>query len=102
MSKTATRMQQGKERARQVRLHRLADMNARDARIAEAADDLRAMVRRSDAARAYVVQADADAARALARLTGEGVLLRDIVELTGVSGVECRRLLRVARRVKAM
>lgn len=101
MSKTAIRMLRAQERARQARLDRLAAMNARDARIAEAADDLRAMARRADAARSHVVQADANAARALARLTKEGVPLRDVVEMTGMGLVEGRRLLRLARRVKA-
>lgn len=101
MSKTAIRMLRAQERARQARLDRLAAMNARDARIAEAADDLRAMARRADAVRAHVVQADANAARALARLTKEGVPLRAVVEMTGMGLVEGRRLLRLARRVKA-
>lgn len=95
MSRTATKEQDARARARQARLLLLADRNAQDERIeAAGAAALLAWQDRTTAA-GKVEDAERDTAAGLALLRREKVSVRDMATLTGIGQSVCSRLLKM-------
>jgi len=95
MSRTGTKEQDARARARQARLSLLADRNAQDERIeAAAAAALLAWEDRTAAA-GKVEDAERDTAARLALLRREKVSVRDMATLTGIGQSVCSRLLKM-------
>lgn len=101
MGRNATKSQQAKARARQARLGLLAERDAQDQRIEDAA--ARALLAWEDvgAARQKLQETERAAADALAELGREKVPVKDMAALTGIGAVQCQRLLRLAVRAAA-
>jgi len=95
MSRTATKEQDARARAREARLSLLADRNAQDERIeAAVAAALLAWEDRTTAA-GKVEDAERDTAAGLALLRREKVSVRDMATLTGIGESVCSRLLKM-------
>jgi len=95
MSRTGTKEQDARARARQARLLLLADRNAQDERIeAAAAAALLAWEDRTTAA-GKVEEAERDTAAGLALLRREKVSVRDMATLTGIGQSVFIRLLKM-------
>jgi hypothetical protein len=95
MSRTGTKEQDARARARQARLTLLTDRNAQDERIeAAAAAALLAWEDRTTAA-AKVEEAERETATGLALLSREKVPVRDMATLTGIGESVCSRLLKM-------
>jgi len=95
MSRTGTKEQDARARAREARLTLLADRNAQDERIeAAVAAALLAWEDRTAAA-GRVEEAERDTAAGLALLSREKVSVRDMVTLTGIGESVCSRLLKM-------
>ena len=95
MSRTGTKEQDARARARQARLTLLADRNAQDERIeAAVAAALLAWEERTTAA-GKVEEAERDTAAGLALLRREKVPVRDMATLTGIGQSVCIRLLKM-------
>ena len=95
MGRTATRAQEAKSRAREARLALLAERNAQDERIEDAAAAALLACEDRAAGLAQVEQAERDAAAALLRLSREKVPMRDMASLTGMAEPVCARLLKL-------
>jgi len=95
MSRTGTKEQDARARARQARLTLLTDRNAQDERIeAAVAAALLAWEERTAAA-GKVEEAERDTAAGLALLRREKVSVRDMATLTGIGQSVCSRLLKM-------
>ncbi len=95
MSRTGTKEQDARARARQARLTLLAGRNAQDERIeAAVAAALLAWQDRTTAA-GKVEDAERDTAAGLALLRREKVSVRDMATLTGIGQSVCIRLLKM-------
>ncbi len=95
MSRTGTKAQDARARARAARLALLAERNAQDERIeAAVAAALLAWEDRTAAA-AKVEEAERETAAGLALLSREKVLVRDMAALTGIGESVCSRLLKM-------
>jgi len=95
MSRTGTKEQDARARARAARLSLLADRNAQDERIeAAVAAALLAWEDRTAAA-GKVEEAERDTAAGLALLRREKVSVRDMATLTGIGESVCSRLLKM-------
>ncbi len=95
MSRTGTKEQDARARAREARLTLLADRNAQDERIeAAVAAALLAWEDRAGAA-GKVEEAERDTAAGLALLSREKVSVRDMATLTGIGESVCSRLLKM-------
>ncbi len=94
MSRTGTKEQDARARARQARLTLLADRNAQDERIEAVAAALLAWEDRTAAA-GKVEDAERDTAAGLALLSREKVPVRDMATLTGIGQSVCIRLLKM-------
>ena len=95
MSRTGTKEQDARARARQARLSLLAHRNAQDERIeAAAAAALLAWEDRTTAV-GKVEDAERDTAAGLALLRREKVSVRDMATLTGIGESVCSRLLKM-------
>ena len=95
MSRTGTKAQDARARARQARLSLLADRNAQDERIeAAVAAALLAWQDRMTAA-GKVEEAERDTAARLALLRREKVPVRDMAARTGIGEAVCSRLLKM-------
>ncbi len=95
MSRTGTKAQDARARARQARLSLLADRNAQDERIeAAVAAALLAWQDRMTAA-GKVEEAERDTAARLALLRREKVPVRDMATLTGIGQSVCSQLLKM-------
>jgi len=95
MSRTGTKEQDARARAREARLMLLADRNAQDERIeAAVAAALLAWEDRTAAA-GKVEEAERDTAAGLALLSREKVPVRDMAALTGIGQSVCSRLLKM-------
>jgi hypothetical protein len=95
MSRTATKEQDARARAREARLTLLADRNAQDERIeAAVAAALLAWEDHTTAA-GKVEDAERDTAAGLALLRREKVSVRDMATLTGIGESVCSRLLKM-------
>jgi len=98
MSRTGTKAQDARARARAARLALLTERNAQDERIeAAVAAALLAWEARTAAA-AKVEEAERETATGLALLSREKVPVRDMAALTGIGESVCPRLLRMPRR----
>lgn len=95
MSRTATKEQDARARARQARLLLLANRNAQDERIEAAAAAVLLAWQERSAARAQVEKAERAAGAGLRVLGREKVLVRDMAALTGIEPLVCQRLLRL-------
>jgi len=94
MSRTGTKEQDPRARAREARLTLLAERNAQDQRIeAAVAAALLAWEARAVAA-AQVEDAERDVAAGLVSLSREKVSVRDMAAMTGIGEAVCIRLLK--------
>ena len=87
----------GRQRAREARLQRLIEQQARDDRVAEALNQIGEAYPQSREARAVWLQLEQAVGEALLQLTAERLLLSEMAARTGLPAGECRRLMRVAR-----
>ncbi len=95
MSRTATKEQDARARARQARLTLLADRNAQDERIEAAVAAALLGWEDRTAAAGKVEEAERDTAAGLALLRREKVSVRDKATLTGIGEAVCSRLLKI-------
>ncbi len=95
MSRTGTRAQDARARARQAPLTLLAERNAQGERIEVAAAAALLAWQERTAARAQVEKAERAAGAGLRVLGREKVLVRDMAALTGLEPLVCQRLLRL-------
>ncbi len=95
MSRTGTKEQDARARARQARLSLLADRNAQDERIEAAVAAALLGWEERTAAAARVEVAERDTAAGLALLRREKVSVRDMATLTGIGQSVCIRLLKM-------
>ena len=95
MSRTGTKEQDARARARQARLSLLADRNAQDERIEAAAAAALLAWQDRTAAAGKVEEAERDTAAGLALLRREKVPVRDMAALTGIGQSICSRLLKM-------
>lgn len=93
MSKTASRAQQARTKARDRRLLAL-DVKRRDAQIESAVSDVAKRLRERDKARRAVQDAEDEIGKALRRVLAEAVTLNEAAELSGLTVAEVRRLSR--------
>ena len=95
MSRTGTKEQDARARARQARLTLLADRNAQDERIEAAVAAALLAWQDRTAAAGKVEDAERDTAAGLALLSREKVSVRDMATLTGIGESVCSRLLKM-------
>ena len=86
-----------RQRAREARLQRLIEQQARDDRVAKALNQIGEAYPQSREARAVGLQLEQAAGQALLQLTAERLPLSEVAARTGLPAGECRRLMRVAR-----
>ncbi len=94
MSRSGTKEQDARARARQARLTLLADRNAQDKRIEAAVAAALLAWQDRTAAAGKAEEAERDTAARLALLRQEKVPVRDIASLTGIGESVCPRLLK--------
>ncbi len=95
MSRTATKEQDARARARAARLTLLADRNAQDERIEAAVAAALLAWQDRTAAAGKVEEAERDTAAGFALLRREKVSARDMATLTGIGESVCSRLLKM-------
>jgi len=95
MSRTGTKEQDARARAREARLTLLADRNAQDERIEAAVAAALLGWEDRTAAAGKVEVAEQDTAAGLALLRREKVSVRDMATLTGIRQSVCIRLLKM-------
>jgi len=95
MSRTGTKEQDARARARQARLSLLADRSAQDERIEAAVAAALLAWQDRTAAAGKVEEAVRDTAAGLALLRREKVSVRDMATLTGIGESVCSRLLKM-------
>ncbi len=95
MSRTGTKEQDARARAREARLTLLADRNAQDERIEAAVEAALLGWEDRTTAAGKVEEAERDTAAGLALLRREKVSVRDMAALTGIGESVCSRLLKM-------
>ena len=95
MSRTGTRAQDARARARAARLMILAERNAQGERIEDGVAAVLLAWQERTAAQAQVEKAEGAAGAGLRVLGREKVLVRDMAALTGLEPLVCQRLLRL-------
>jgi len=95
MSRTGTKEQDARARARAARLALLAERNAQDERIEAAVAAALLGWEARAAAAGKVEEAERDTAAGLALLSREKISVRDMAVLTGIGQAVCSRLLKM-------
>jgi len=95
MSRTGTKEQDARARARQARLLLLANRNAQDERIEAAVAAALLGWQDCTAAAGKVEEAERETVAGLALLRREKVSVRDMATLTGIGQAVCSRLLKM-------